>query len=113
MVNRRSLFSFLPLGVLFQAGGKAQSTKINAGTQIKNIPGSVSDNWISIVPAGVIDGVNFTFTLPAGVVARKVAVFLNGLRMAQQTESPANFDFTASMPTVSNNPDILIVDYTL
>ena len=78
-MTRRSLWTgFLGGGVVFFQGGVnpvSGQTQVNANKQIKNLVQSAGgDNWLSVVPAGVINSANTIFTLPATV--KKIMVFL-------------------------------------
>lgn len=58
------------LEALVGGGGSFDPTKIKYG----------------LVPSGTIDGSNKVFTLPNAIVANKLAVFLDGIRVAESTD---------------------------
>ena len=109
MTTRRSLFSLFtaaPIALLAQngSGQTARPTAIDQN-QVRGLP-LAADNWLSYVPPQVPDGTITVFVLP--VSPRKVEVYVNGLRQAQQSEVLAGtrFDFAWAGNTITFQPGV-------
>jgi hypothetical protein len=88
----------------------------NVWTEIGNITGPpgasgelLASGIVGEVPSGFINGVNRNYTTVNTFIAGSLAVYLNGVRTKDFTETGAN---TFQMGTAPNTGDLLHVDYS-
>jgi hypothetical protein len=109
--------AFLPVGPrnIGSLASPVETLYVNTivGASVVTDPGSAANSIFNEIPAGLIDGVNSSFTTQLNFSSGSTRVFVNGLRQSlggvrDYTETSAN-TITFNTPPLPN--DAILIDY--